>query len=125
MLVPGRDHLKTLTHLNNLGMVLQDAGRLDEAMAVLEEAPAGCEARLGPDHPDTLKSVNNLAFLLVDLDRPEEAREMFEGSLEGRTHVRGPERPDTIKATVNLGWFYDRQGRLDQAAALNRRAFDV
>ena len=57
----GLDHPSTLTSVNNLALLLENQGKLDEAD---RRALAGYESKLGPDHPDTLTTVNTLANLL-------------------------------------------------------------
>lgn len=72
----GLTHPDTLTSRNNLALVLQGLGRLDEAET---EHRAVLEARrrtLGDEHPHTLTSRNNLASVLRELGRPDEAEEI-------------------------------------------------
>ena len=45
----------------NLGQNYSDAGRLDEAIALLEETLRLCQGKLGPEHATTLLSMRNLA----------------------------------------------------------------
>ena len=52
--VLGPDHPDTLHSRNNLALAYQEAGRLDEAIPLLEQTLAARERVLGPDHPDTL-----------------------------------------------------------------------
>ena len=56
----GPDHLETLTSMNKLALSYRDAGRLDEALKLGEEAVARMKAKLGPDHPETLSSMAGL-----------------------------------------------------------------
>ena len=53
-----------LTAVNNLGALLTDMGRLDEAEALLREALAGQVATLGEGHPDTRNTAAHLEDLL-------------------------------------------------------------
>ena len=46
-------HPLTLTAANNLGRLLVDMGRLDEAEVLLREALAGFQLALGEGHPHT------------------------------------------------------------------------
>jgi len=62
--VRGEDHPDTLTSLNNLGVLLQAQGKLDEAEPYLREAMEKCRRVLGPDHPNTRISTINTATLL-------------------------------------------------------------
>ena len=60
----GADHPETLTARNSLALSYQAAGRVVEAIPILEQNLADQERVLGPDHPSTLTSRNNLAALL-------------------------------------------------------------
>jgi len=71
----------------NLGVALQDDGRLEEAAAVLGEA-----ARIAPRDADALRS---LGIALIDLGEPARARAALEASLRIE--------PDAAAAIVNLG----------------------
>jgi tetratricopeptide (TPR) repeat protein len=59
--VLGETHPDTLTSRNNLATAYRAAGRLDEAIPLLERTLADRERVLGETHPDTLTSRNNLA----------------------------------------------------------------
>jgi hypothetical protein len=78
---------ETLTSINNLGLLLQAQGRLDEARPLYDEALAGRRAALGDAHPDTLTSINNLGLLLADA-----------GASRGTAARRGSARGDPIGA---------------------------
>jgi hypothetical protein len=47
----GPDHPNTLTSRNNLALAYRKAGRLDEAITLLEETLRDCERVLSPGHP--------------------------------------------------------------------------
>ena len=49
--------------MNNLAGAYRDAGRVDRAIALLEEAWEKFKATSGPDHPDTLRCLKNLAIV--------------------------------------------------------------
>ena len=63
--------------MNQVGVMLQDQGRLEEAEVMYRRALEGRERLLGSDHPDTLSSVDNLGSLLADLGQLEEAEIIF------------------------------------------------
>jgi len=50
-----------LASRNNLALTYQAAGRLDEAIPLLERTVTDCEQVLGETHPSTLTLRNNLA----------------------------------------------------------------
>jgi hypothetical protein len=60
----GENHPDYAIDLNNLGLLLQDTGRGNEAEPLFREAVQVCEAALGAEHPDSQKARGNLeAFL--------------------------------------------------------------
>jgi tetratricopeptide (TPR) repeat protein len=58
----GDAHPDTLNSRDNLAIAYHDAGRLDEAIALLKRTLADREQVLGDAHPDTLATRNNLAY---------------------------------------------------------------
>ena len=73
----GPDHPSTLTSRNNLAGAYQDAGRLDEAIALYEQTLEDRTRILGTNHPDTLASRHNLANAYLAAGRSEEAKKLF------------------------------------------------
>jgi tetratricopeptide (TPR) repeat protein len=63
----------TLLSRANLAHVYRNAGRLDEAIPLLERALADYERVLGETHPGTLTTRNNLALAYRDAGRLDEA----------------------------------------------------
>ncbi|HEY0946224.1 MAG TPA: tetratricopeptide repeat protein [Opitutaceae bacterium] len=86
---------------NNLGLVLAESGRIDEAIAHFEAA-----LRLFPRNPDAL---NNLALVLVRAGRLPEAVVRFEAALALA--------PDSADAHLNLADALVRLGRSFDAIA--------
>jgi tetratricopeptide (TPR) repeat protein len=95
--------------LTNLGVVLTDLGRLDEAVVVCRRA---LEIK-----PGYARAHNNLGNVLLDLGRFDEAAACFDRALEIK--------PDYARAHNNLGNALDKLGRLDDAVASYRRALDI
>jgi eukaryotic-like serine/threonine-protein kinase len=69
----GPDHPEVAGTLNNVAIVLQDAGRLPESIRTFERAVALNEKILGPDNPKVALVVANEGDVLNDLHRYEEA----------------------------------------------------
>ncbi|WP_278698513.1 tetratricopeptide repeat protein, partial [Actinomyces oris] len=92
----GPDHPDTLASRNNLAYAYRDAGRLNEAIPLFEQALTDRTRILGPHHPDTLASRNNLASAYQDAGRLNDAIALFEQTLEDRTRILGPHHPDTL-----------------------------
>jgi hypothetical protein len=63
--VLGPEHPDTLTSVSQLGSVLEQQGKYEEAEAMHRQDLAGSEKVLGPEHPDTLTSMHNLGLLLA------------------------------------------------------------
>ncbi len=96
----------------DLGLVLRQLERLDEAEAAYREA-----LRLDPRHVDAR---NNLGFLLANTGRPEPARQEYERALALD--------PDFVRARVNLARLLATDERMrDGRAALVHasRAFEL
>jgi tetratricopeptide (TPR) repeat protein len=128
----GDTHLDTLTMLtsvNNLGLLLQAQGQLDEAQPLLEEALKGNRSLLGGigQQPSlleerTLASVNNLGMLRLDQGRLDEARPLLEEALVGYRALKGDTCPDTLASVNNLGSLLQAQGQQDEARPLLKEA---
>ncbi len=56
----GPEHPATLASRGNLAGAYRDAGRLEQAVPLLERTLAGSERILGPDHSNTLASRTTL-----------------------------------------------------------------
>jgi len=108
----------TSTLINNLGLLLQAQGRLDEAGALYREALEARRETLGNRHPDTLSSINNLGSLLQAKGRLDEAEALFHEALKARRETLGDRHPDTLGSINNLGVLLKAQGRLDEAGVL-------
>ena len=114
----GPDHPSTLASRNNLANAYQDAGRLDEAIALHEQTLEDSTRILGPDHPDTLISRNNLAGAYDNAGRLDDAIPLYEQTLEDRTRILGPDHPDTLISRHNLASAYRAAGRAEEAEKL-------
>jgi Tfp pilus assembly protein PilF len=77
----GPEDADTLTSISNLGSVLVDQGKYEEAEAMHRQALQGREKVLGPEHPDTLTSISNLGLVLARQGKYEEAEAMHRQAL--------------------------------------------
>ena len=94
---------------NNLGIVLQEALKLDESRLCLERALA-----LEPNNPQTL---NNLGNTLKRLGRAAEAEQRWRAALALK--------PDYAETYSNLSNLLNDQGEYDRAEAMARRAIEL
>ena len=93
----------------NLGLLLQQARRAEEALAAYREA-----LRVAPDHK---RALNNLSDLLVDLDRVDEAIQCCRQAIALD--------PGYAKAHHNLGRAYSHAGRFEEALPALYRAIEL
>ena len=114
----GPDHPDTLASRTNLAGAYESAGRLTEAITLLEQVLPDRIRVLGEDHPDTLTSRNNLAGAYYAAGRLTEAITLFEQVLPDRIRVLGEDHPDTLTSRNNLAGAYYAAGRLTEAITL-------
>jgi len=100
--VLGEAHPDTLGTRNSLARAYRDAGRLEEAIPLLERTLTDRERVLGEAHPSTLTSRNSLAAAYRAVGRAAEAIPLFERTLAGCERVLGPDHPDTLASRDNL-----------------------
>jgi tetratricopeptide (TPR) repeat protein len=121
----GREHLYTLTSVNNLAELLRSKGEYDAAEPLYRRALEARERVLGREHPDTLNSMNNLALLLKSKGDYDAAEPLYRSALEARERVLGREHPDTLNSMNNLALLLKSKGDYDAAEALYRRALEA
>ena len=114
----GPDHPATLTACNNLAYIYQAAGRLTDALPLLEATLTDRERLLGADHPATLTSRNNLAYAYHDAGRLTDALPLLEATLTDRERLLGPDHPQTLRSRIHLAYAYQAAGRLTDALPL-------
>jgi tetratricopeptide (TPR) repeat protein len=107
----GPDHPDTLTSRNDLATAYASAGRLGDAIPLMEANLAERERVLGPDHPGTLTSRNNLAHAYRSAGRLGDAIPLFEAALADVARVLAPDHPGTLTARNNLAQSYRSAGR--------------
>ncbi len=98
----GSDNPRLAADLNNLGLVLQVLGNLQEARKCYERAIKIDEKVFGPDHPLVAKDLNNLGSVLQDLGDLQEARKCYERALKIFRAKLGEDHPRTRLVATNL-----------------------
>ena len=83
--------------MNNLALLLEAQGCLEDARLLYVDALEGRRRTLGPSHPNTFSSMYNLATLLADMNEREAAAGLLRECFAGRQRVLGPDHPDTVK----------------------------
>ena len=94
------------------------AGRITEAVALLEQVLTNSTRILGQDHPHTLVSRNNLAGAYRKAGRITEAITLYEKVLTDSTRILGQDHPHTLVSRNNLAGAYLSAGRITEAITL-------
>lgn len=118
----GPDHPHTLLQAMNLGVTLEQMGRIEEASPLLRHVHEVRVATLGPDHPDTMVAENNIISVMANGGRPAEAAVRIRTLAERATRVLGPTHPSTLLYVRNELMLLARQERPE---ALVPRARDL
>ena len=108
----------TSSLINHIALLLQEQGKLCEALPLLEEALVRERAALGNTHQSTLSSISNIGGLLYAQGKLVRAQQMFVETLAGRRAALGDAHPSTLNSASNLGCLLQEQGKLDEARPL-------
>ncbi|HWL95390.1 MAG TPA: tetratricopeptide repeat protein, partial [Phycisphaerae bacterium] len=120
--VYGTEDQHTLRAATDLGVTLMEAGKLDEAEALLRSVFATRQRLLGDDHPDVFLSLNNLVALLNWREDLPGAIELGLQVLERADRILGPDHPRTCQYAFNLATLYGQLGRWEEVERYARRA---
>ena len=93
----------SLSSINNLGLLLQAQGKLEEAAPLYREALQAKRETLGDKHPSTLISVFNLSQLLERQGEEDEAKRLCREAVDGAKAVLGAAHPHT-KIFMGNSW---------------------
>jgi serine/threonine-protein kinase len=110
---------------SQLGYILFDQARYDEAVAILRPALARQREMFGPSHRSTLLTMRNLAYALRDRGDLEEAEVLSREALAVTRSLYGPDHPETGVTASNLAILLERMGTFGEAEEFARQAADV
>jgi tetratricopeptide (TPR) repeat protein/predicted Ser/Thr protein kinase len=97
--------------LGDLGRVLIECGKVEEAEATLKRSIALTRASFGPKYPELLTQMDHMGALLTDLGRFAEAEVVLREALAGRREVFGPDSPYVAYTLTTLASAVQKQGR--------------
>ncbi|WP_431903126.1 FxSxx-COOH system tetratricopeptide repeat protein [Nonomuraea sp. bgisy101] len=123
LLDPG--HPDVAHALSGLGLVLQDAGRAEEAIKLQEQALALLAGVYGEEHPEVAHTLDKLGYALRLVGRFDEARMSHERALAILEACYGPVHGEVGMPLTNLGLVYQDIGDHDMAQAHQERAMSV
>ncbi len=113
------------TALSNLGLLLFERQRFDEAKILFEEAIAMQRELYGEQHSKLAVMLGNLANTEHRLGEPQRAEELYRQALGILENRLGDEHGDHAIQLSNLALLLLDQGRLDEAEDLADRAVTV
>jgi CHAT domain-containing protein/tetratricopeptide (TPR) repeat protein len=109
----------------NHAVLLEQAGRLDEAEALARRALAAREQRLPKQHPDIAISRSNLAAILERRSRYPEAHKLLHLALEQAAVTLGEGHPDTGLIKSNIARVYIREQKWGEALTYLQQGADA
>ncbi|MGQ3229175.1 MAG: tetratricopeptide repeat protein, partial [Blastomonas fulva] len=118
----GSDHPEALKARANLGAVLFNAGKVEEAVDAYRLAYDGSREQLGMDNPATRDVAANLIDLLYRLARRDEAIPVQAALLESMRTEPGADHPDTLLEQKTLASLLIETGQYVAARDLLRDA---
>ena len=86
---------------NNLALIYQDLGDLEQAKEYQQRVPKIIVYKLGSEHVDVPRRCNNLALIYKDLGDLAQAKEYQQRTLKIRLDKPGPEH--VLQAFLDIG----------------------
>ncbi|ABI76756.1 serine/threonine protein kinase [Hyphomonas neptunium ATCC 15444] len=120
----GEHHRHTGVFYNDLGVMLNAAGRREEAAASLRQALEVWRVAALDNSPDALNTLNNLAAIETLSGRPEAAEPLFREAVQLRNTLYGASAA-TSALLNNYGKTLLRLGRADEALPFLRQASEM
>ncbi len=108
-----------------LGNLLIDQERWEEAEETLRQVLASREKALGPDHVEAVTVRWNLAELMLKTARFAEAEQSHREILEIRRRIYPNGHPDVARSLGQIGAAVQRQGRFEEAGGLYEQAVEA
>jgi len=121
----GRRSLPAAVDLSNLGVLLQDIDRLDEALALHHEVLEIRRALLPPDHSQIALSLHNLADLQRRRGEPDAADPLFREAIGMRRRLYPDGHPMLAGSLNQLAKVELGRGRFAAAESLMTESLDM
>ena len=120
--LPHPEPLRMARRVHRLGMIRHQAGRIGEAIPMLEKAVALHEQTFGPDHLETANHLTALGAVHRAHGNHEEAQRCLRRALKIHERTRGAQSPEAIQDLHHLAGSLEESGDLGGAAAQYERA---
>jgi serine/threonine-protein kinase len=111
--------------LNGLGVTLQDAGRVADAIAVMEEGLAAARRGYGPEHTRAILVECNLAKARHLSGQLDAALAAFRACVASRRRLLGSEHPDVAFALNNQALVHTERYEHDEAERLHLESLAI
>jgi len=118
----GTAHPLTIKALTNLGVTFYIREDFPAAVEYMRKAWEQEKAVYGDSHPEALFSMNSYAAALVEAKQYDEAESVFRQILEIEQQGLDARRYNRGRAQFNYACFLEKQGRLEEALPLFRKA---
>ncbi|HXI02137.1 MAG TPA: tetratricopeptide repeat protein [Candidatus Saccharimonadales bacterium] len=117
--IRGPRHQDTNAARNNLALLLNREGHLDEARKLHEENLAILRDTVGPENVETLKSAGGLSVVLLAQAHYGDAQKLLEETLPVARRVLGDEDGMTLSFQANLAIAQMNLGNLEEARKID------
>lgn len=114
-----------LVVLANLGGVLRELGKTDEALELAEQTVTRSRAAFGPDHPHVLRAMHSLGSIQLSAGQGAEATRTYSSALGAAGRTWGAGHPDTAEMRTNYAAVLNAVGRHEEAQTQARAALEV
>ena len=121
----GHDDLQTLNATGNLAALYQRLGRLDEAIALLEETIATLRRRMGPDHPFLVPRLYGMALAQIERHDYGSAHRSIDEAIRITRARVGEETVRMAGALEIKATIFGEERRFEDALATYRRALEI
>ncbi len=111
--------------LNEQAMGLREAGKYQEAIAMLKEAKNLAEKNFGTSHANYATSCHNLAVLYIEQGLYQKAEPLCQEALNLIKTSQGEESNDYVYSLNSLALVYEFQGKYKQAEPLYLEALSI
>ncbi|HZP65401.1 MAG TPA: tetratricopeptide repeat protein [Rudaea sp.] len=118
----GEEHPDTLTSISEMGLLLENKGKLSESEPYFREALEKRRRILGEEHRDTLESIGDVGNLLFQQGKLSEAEPFFREALDKSRRALGDDSEATLGQVINMGNLLMEQGKPNEAEPLLRQA---
>jgi tetratricopeptide (TPR) repeat protein len=124
-LYPGEPHPDLAEVLNDMGLLLDERGDLDESEKFYRESLAMYQRLLGDKHPYVATGLENVALILQDKGDLAGAETLYMQSLHMRAELVGETHPEYALTLFNIALLQYDRGETGQAFANIRRVLAI